>query len=145
MLWGISKPLTVLSGAGYFSEAFVLALIRVRPVGEPSMGCNPNVPAEESKQCTLCLHECVVVVVVLIFIQTSGYNCKIFLRTSCPRFKDLQCRSCLQHVNFNKCIKFFLNLDIVLYHALGRGKKLDHVLNKAPQNSVFVTAGNRGL
>lgn len=61
-----------------------------------------------------------------------------FVRTSCPRFEDLQCRSCLQHVNFSKCkcIKFLLNLGIVLYRALGRGRKLDHVLNEAPQTQM---------
>lgn len=63
---------------------------------------------------------------------------RVFLRTSCPRFEDLHCRSCFQHVNFSKCkcIKFLLNLGIVFYRALGRGRKLDHVLNEAPQTQM---------
>lgn len=80
---------------------------------------------------------CYVHMNVLTSIPTSRCS-KRGLRTSCPRFEDLQCRSCLQHVNFSKCkcIKFLLNLGIVLYRALGRGRKLDHVLNEAPQTQV---------
>lgn len=88
--------------------------------------------------CTGCYVHVNVLMVVLTSIPTSRCSKRVFLRTSCPRFEDLQCRSCLQHVNFSKCkcIKFLLNLGVVLYRALGRGRKLDHVLNETPQTQV---------
>lgn len=88
--------------------------------------------------CTGCYIHVNVLMVVLTSIPTSSCSKRGFLRTSWPRFEDLQCRSCLQHVNCSKCkcIKFLLNLGIVLYRAPGRGRKLDHVLNEAPQTQV---------
>lgn len=123
-LWGWRSCLDPPGWDSSCSEGFVLAV-----AGQWGQSPAP---------CTGCHIHVNVLVVVLTSIPTSSCSKRVFLRTSCPRFEDLQCRSCLQHVNFSKCkcIKFLLNLGIVLYRALGKGRKLDHVLNKAPQTQV---------
>lgn len=123
-VWGWRSCLYPSLWDGSSSEGFVLAV-----AGQ--WGAIPS-------PCTGCYIHVNVLMVVLTSIPTSRCSKRGFLRTSWPRFEDLQCRSCLQHVNCSKCkcIKFLLNLGIVLYRAPGRGRKLDHVLNEAPQTQV---------
>lgn len=85
-------------------------------LGRMCAGCG-RAGGQSPPPCTGCYIHVNVLMVVLASIPTSSVAKGFFLRTSCPR-------SCLQHVNFSKCkcIKFLLNLGIVLYRALGRGR-----------------------
>lgn len=120
----------LLPGPLYSAEGFVVAVAGGGAGGEARPGLRSPRPCRGKGQ-QRCLHECAVVVVVLTSVLTSRCSKRGFLRTSCPRFEDLQHRSCLQRVNLSKCkcIRFLPNLGIVFYRALGRGKELDHVLN----------------